>query len=277
MTGLAILAGAVLSASTTSGHEIRQELITRTPRSDGTVRVRRERMTVYLAGDKARIEREDGTALVVDLGKGVMVELDTVAKSYKSKTFKQLRGQWEMLNAILLEQIAAIPLGHRYRAELIDDLTDGPEKWGLIYELPAGEPRAALVRKYRLPERPPKIEVRAAKGTKDKETKEIAGQKCRRYEALEDGEVRDWAYVAVELPFDKRYYEFMQLIGWVGRELAKGLEAARGLPLGTIMHVRDGGEIEIRTLSVTPRELDDSLFEVPDGYKERRREKASFR
>ncbi|MHC4202470.1 MAG: hypothetical protein ACYSU0_20965 [Planctomycetota bacterium] len=272
MSGLAVLAGAVLSASTTSGHVILQELIERTPQSDGTTRVRRERMTVYLAGDKARIEREDGTALVVDLGKQVTIELDTVVRSYKRLTFKQRRAQREMLDADVLDQIAAIPLGHPRRAESVDRLTDSPEKWDLIYELPAGEPRAALLRKYRLPEEPPKVEVRAAE-----ETKEIAAQKCRRYEALEDGKVRDWAYVAVRLPFDKRYYEFMQLVGWIGRELAKGLEAASGLPLHTIMHVRDGGEIEIRTESVTPRELDEALFDVPDGYRKRQKEKASFR
>lgn len=276
MTGLAVLAGAVLSAGTVRGHEISQELIERTPRSDGTTRVRRERMTVYLVRNRARIEREDGTALVVDLDRKVTIKLDTVAKSYKRKTFKQLREQWEMLNAILLEQIAAIPLGHPRRAEFIDRLTDGPEKWDLIYELPEGEPRAALLKKYRLPEKPPKIEVRAAKGTKDNGTKEIAAQKCRRYEALENGKVRDWAYVAPALPFDRRYYEFMRLIGWIGRELAKGLEAAKGLPLWTMMHIRGGGEVEIRTLSVTPRDLDASLFEIPDGYKERKR-KASFR
>ena len=272
MTGLAILAGAVLSVSTTGGHEISQELIERAPRSDGKTRVRRERMKVYLAGKRARIERENGNALVVDLGKKVTIELDTVARSYKRLTFKQRRQQWAMLNTDLLEQIDAIPLGHRYRAQLIDDLTDGPDKWGLIYGLPAGEPRAALLKKYRLPEKPPKVEVRAAEGTK-----EIAARKCRRYEALENGEVRDWAYVAVEIPFDKRYYEFMQLVGWIGRELAKGLEAAKGLPLHTIMHIRDGGDIEIRTESVTPRELDEALFDIPDGYKPQPKEKASFR
>lgn len=271
MTGLAILAGAVLSASTVSGHEIEQELIERTPRPDGTTRVRRERMTVHLAGDKARIEREDGTALIVDLGKGVMIELDTVVKSYRRRSFKQLREGWETLNAILLDQIADIPLGHPRRAELVDQLTDGPEKWGQIWGLPEGGPRAALVRKYRLPEKPPKIEVRAAR-----ETKDIAGQRCRRYEALEDGKVRDWAYVAMRLPFDARYYEFMRLIGWIGRELAKALERVRGLPVRTIMHIRGGGEIEIRTRSIAPRELDASLFEIPPGYKEPR-PKASFR
>jgi hypothetical protein len=272
MTGLALLAGAALSASTTSGHEIRQVLITRTPQSDGTVRVRRERMKVYLAGKRARIDRQDGTALIVDLDKKVTIELDTVARSYKRLTFKQRREQWAMLNTDLLEQIDAIPLGHRYRAQLIDDLTDGPDKWGLIYGLPPGKARAALLKKYRLPEKPPKIEVRAAE-----ETKEIAGQKCRRYEALEDGKVRDWAYVTVEIPFDKRYYEFMQLIGWIGRELAKGLEAAKGLPLHTIMHIRGGGDIEISTEAVTPRELDEALFKIPDGYKPQPKEKASFR
>lgn len=272
MTGLALLAGAVLSASTTSGYEIRQELIERSPQPDGTVRVKRRGMTVYLAGDKARIDSEDGTTLIVDLDKEVTIELDTVARSYKKQTFKQRREQWAMLNAILLEQIDAIPLGHRYRAVLIDDLTDGPEKWDLIYQLPEGKARAALLKKYRLPEKPPKIEVKAAE-----ETKEIASQKCRRYEAFEDGKVRDWAYVAVRLPFDKRYYEFMQLIGWIGRELAKGLEAVKGLPLHTIMHIRDGGSIEVRTESLTPRELDDALFEIPDGYKPQPKEKASFR
>ena len=272
MTGLAILAGTVLSASTTSGHVIRQELIERTPRSGGTVRVRREGMTVYLAGKRARIDRQDGTALIVDLGKKVTIELETVGRSYKLLTFKQRRAQREMLDADLLDQIAAIPLGHPRRAESIDRLTDSPEKWDLLYQLPAGEPRAALIKKYRLPEKPPKVEVRAAA-----ETKEIAAQKCRRYEALEDGEVRDWAYVAVRLPFDKRYYEFMQLVGWIGRELAKGLEAASGLPLHTIMHVRDGGEIEIRTESVTARELDEALFDIPDGYKPQPKEKRSFR
>lgn len=271
MTGAVILAGVVLSARTVGGHEIEQEIIERTPRADGTTRVRRERMTVHLAGDKARIDREDGTALIVDLGKRVMIQLDTLVKSYTRSSFKQLREDRERLNAILLDQIADIPLGHPRRAELVDQLTDGPEKWRQIWDLPEGGPRAALVRKYRLPEKPPKIEVRAAK-----ETKDIAAQKCRRYEALEDGKVRDWAYLAPRLPFDARYYEFMRLIGWIGRELAKALARVRGLPVWTIMHVRDGGEIEIRTRSVAPRELDASLFEIPPGYKEPK-PKASFR
>ncbi len=268
---VALLAGTVVLAATVRGHKIRQELITRAPRADGTVRVRRERMTVHLAGDKARLGREDGTVTIVRLRPGEIVEIDDLLKSYERKSFKRLRRQWAALNALLLEQIEGTPLGHPRRAELIDQLTDGREKWGEIWKLPEGEGRARLIRKYGLPEKPPKIEVRAAK-----EIGEIAGRDCRLYEALEDGRVTDLAYLALRIPFDRRYYEFMELAGWIGPELAKGLRRARGLPLRTLMRVRGGGEIELRTESVTRGEFKVSLFEIPDGYKERR-PKASFR
>lgn len=265
VTGPAVLMSAAFVAATTSGYEIRQELLRRTPQPDGSVRARRERMTVFLAGRRARIAHEDGTATIVRLRSEEMLEVDDLLKCYERKTFDGLRRQWRMLNALLLEQIEGAPPGHPRRAELIDQLTDGPAKWQEIWRLPPGGPRERLLAKYRLPERSPRIEVRTAR-----ETKEIGGQECRRYASLEDGKVVDWAYLAAGIRLHPGYYEFMELAGWIGPDLAKGLKRARLLPLESVVHMRDGREIELRTISVAPRELDPSLFEIPEGYTERK-------
>ena len=116
----------------------------------------------------------------------------------------------------------------------------------------------------------------------------VAGVECRRYESLENGRATDRARIAEDMPFDRRYYEFMELTGWIGPELADGLRKAKGVkrgkgvPLETTMHFRTGGSVEIRTKSVTPadepagKELDIKLFEVPEGYTERK-SKSTFR
>jgi hypothetical protein len=231
----------------------------------------RERMTVLLAGDRGRLEREDGTVVVVRLDRQEMVELDLLLRAYERRSFRELREQWRQLNALLLEDIENTPPAHPARAELVDRLDNGPEKWRDIWRLPPGPGRSRLIAKYNLPDEPPEIEVR-----RTRETRLVAGLECRVYESLEDGRARDRASLAESVPFDRRYYEFMELSGWIGPELAEGLKRARGLPLETTMRRRDGTVIELRTEAVTERELDTSLFEVPEGFRERRR-RSTFR
>ena len=86
----------------------------------------------------------------------------------------------------------------------------------------------------------------------------------------------DSAWIAVKLRFDARYYEFMELWGWVGKALAEALREVKGLPLGTSMRLRTGVEIELRTKSIREEELDESLFELPTGYVERKK-KSGFK
>jgi len=265
VTGLATLATAAVMAATVRGYEIEQTL-THRPGDPEKKPPAPTKMKICIAGDRARLELvEEGEVTIVDLRKGEMLEVDDLLGCYDRKLFRKLREQWRTVNALRLEQIEGTPLGHRNRAELVDMLTDGPEKWREIWKLPEGEARAALIKKYRLPDKPPKVEVR-----RTKETKAIAGVDCLRWESTEDGEVADWAYLAVRIRFDPRFYEFMEIMGWIGPELAQALTRTKRLPLESVMHLRDGGTVTIETQSVTERDLDVSLFEVPEDYKERK-------
>jgi hypothetical protein len=262
--GLAALAAAAAMAATVRGYEIKQTLTVRSADPDKKPRV--TAMTVYIAGDRARLELgNSGEVTIVRLREGEILEIDDLLGCFDRKLFRKLRAQWRTVNALRLEQIEGTPLGHPRRAELVDLLTDGPEKWREIWKLPKGKARAALIEKHNLPDDPPKIEVRCTK-----ERKKVAEVDCQRWESTEDGEVADWAYLAVRIRFDPRYYEFMELMGWIGPELASALRRVKLLPLESVMNLRDGGKVEIETQSVTERDLDATLFEVPEGYKERK-------
>jgi len=268
LTALAILVGAAVSAAVepapVRGHELRQTVTTREPAADGKERLTRSTMRVYLAGDRARLEEDNGEVTVVRLDRGEVIRLDVLLESYDRKTLKQLRDGWRLENAIQLEQIESVPPNHPRRAQLVDMLTDGPSKWREIWKLPDGPARERLVRKYGLPERPPTVRVRTTE-----EKRAVAGQECLRYEALEDDRLASWAYVGPGLPFDRRYYEFMEYEGWVGAELAAELRNVRGLPLESVLRYRSGVTVEFTTGDISPRDLAPALFEVPEGYKER--------
>lgn len=249
------------------GLELAQVVLRREVQPDGSVRQTRQPVTVFLAGDRARLEEASGDVTIVRLDRGEVLQLDTLLKSYRRKTFKELRTQWRTLNALLLEQIEGTPLGHPRRAELVDQLADGPDKWREIWKLPPGEHRSRLVERYKLPPEPPVVEIRSTG-----ETKIIAGRTAVRHVAVENGEPRDWAYLATDLAFDRRYYEFLELWGWLAPELASKLSRLRGagLPLATMMRSRAGGELEVVTEKLQERELDAGLFEVPEGFVEQK-------
>jgi hypothetical protein len=264
VTGLASIATAAVLAATVRGYEIKQTLTVRSP--DPAKRPQLAAMTVYVAGDRARLEFvNSGEIMIVRLREGEILEIDDLLGCYDRRLFRKLREQWKTVNALRLEQIDGTPLGVPRRAKLVDMLTDGSDKWREIWKLPMGEARAALIRRYNLPDDEPRIEVR-----RTRERKEIAGRDCQRWESTENGEVADWAYLAVRIRFDARYYEFMELKGWIGPQLATALRRAKLLPLESVMNLRDGGKVEISTQSIAERDLDTSLFEVPEGFKERK-------
>ncbi len=278
------LAALSASAAGLPGYVLEQEIITRSRRVDGTPREVFERKIVYLAGDRARLEdamdesfeATSGEPIIVRLGRGSgggeLIQLDDLLESYERKTFKTLRAQWRSLNKLLLEQIAETPPTRiADRADLIDQLTDSEEKWAEIWKLPPGPERRRLIAKYALPPWPPEVSVRATD-----EKKELLGIECVRYEATENGVVTDSAFIAPKLRFDGRYYEFMELQGWIGKALAEALLKVKGLPLGSSQRYRSGVEIELRTKSIEERELEPLLFEIPADYKERKR-KSTFR
>jgi hypothetical protein len=280
----ALLAGGGVRAATVRGLEVRQTLTTTFPagfvgageaptpgEADGAPRERvaREAKTLYLVRDRARLRDETGEGtLVVRLDRGEVYVLDEMFMSYDRRTFDAMRREWTLRNALQLEQVRALPPDHPDRADIVDLLEDGPEKWREIRALADGPARDALLGKYALPPREPVVEVRASE-----ETKTIAGHECRRYEGLDDGRVTSWAYVAPALPFDPRYYEFMELSQWIGPELAARLRRVRGLPLESAILYRTGVRFELATTSVVERELDESLFDV-EGLTERKTKRA---
>ena len=267
---LVALVAASASAAEIQGYVLEQEIVTRTPRADGTLREVVERKTVYLAGDRARLEDEYGEALIVRLDRREVIEIDDVLENYERKTFKKLRARWKSINAQLLEQVEETPPTRvADRADIIDQFTNGEEKWQQVWDLPEGPERERLVRKYCLPDDPPEVEVSVTE-----EKKKILDRECVRYEAAEDDVVTDSAWIAVKLRFDASYYEFMELRGWLGKALAEALREVKGLPLWTSMRLRTGFEIELRTKSIREEKLDESLFEVPAGYTERKRRSA---
>jgi hypothetical protein len=258
------------TAAGIEGYVLEQEIITRSPRADGTLREVVERKTVYLTSDRARLENEYGEALIVRLDRREVIEIDDVMENYQRKTFDKLKAQWKSINAQLLEQVEETPPARvADRADIIDQFTNGEEKWRLIWDLPEGPERERMVRKYCLPDAPPEVEVSVTD-----EKKKILGRECVRYEAAEDDVVTDSAWIAVKLHFDARYYEFMELWGWLGKALAEALPEVKGLPLVTSMRLRTGAEIEVRTKSIREEKLDELLFEVPGKYVERKRKSA---
>ena len=269
------------SAAPVRGYVLEQEIVTRSRRADGTLREVVQRKTVRLAGDRARLDDEYGEALIVRLGRrlaggGEVIQLDDLLMSYERKTFRTIRAQWKSVNALLLEQIAETPstrIGDR--ADLIDQLTNQEGKWREIWKLPPGPERERLLAKYNLPAEPTEVIVRASE-EENGGKKEIIGIECVRYEAAEDGVVTDCAWIAPELPFDTRYYEFMELWGWIRNALADALRKVKGLPLASSQRKRTGVEIELRTRSIEEKTLDTSIFEIPPDYRERKR-KSTFR
>jgi hypothetical protein len=268
------LVAATLGA-THNGYELEQQLVTRVPQADGSFRERRQGFTVSIAGTKARLCYETGEHVIVRLDRGEVIQLDILLRNYKKKTFDDLRAAWEIANEMYLEQIEGAPLAHPRRADLIDELTDGPQKWAEIWKLPPGDGRSRLIAKYRLPEEPPVIEVRKAA-----ETKKVCDTNTQRYESLENGKPMAWAYLARSLPFDTRYFEFMELQRWILPELSAKLRERRmrkaGMPLETVMKTRGGAEVRVVTKSVRAAQLEDGLFEVPTSYKEQK-SKSSFK
>jgi hypothetical protein len=264
-----LFAAVLALGATQSGFELDQELVTRVPQADGTLKERREKFTVLIARDRARMKYASGEHWIIRLDKRHVTELDVLLRSYRTQSFDELKGAWEIANELYLEQIEGAPLAHPRRAELIDELTDGRRKWEEIWKLPSGEGRTRLLAKYRLPEEPPVVEVK-----RSEETKTVAGVQTQRYESLENGTATTWAYLAPSMDFDARYFEFMEMRSWILPELAaklreRGMRRA-GMPLETFMRTRTNVEVQVVTLAVRAASLDDATFEVPAGYTEQK-------
>lgn len=256
---------AALPAAKLEGVELKQTLVVERPGPGGAPKESRSPKRVLIAGGRARLEEETGEVTIVRLDRGEVTRLDVLLKCYDRATFKRLRRRWREANSMLLEQIEETPLSHPQRGRLIDELTGGPDKWREVWKLPDGPDRDVLIKKYDLPPEPPEIDIRPAG-----EEKEIAGARCLKYVAFENGEARDSAWIAPEIAFDRRYYEFMELSGWIGPELARHLNKIRGLPVQTEMLVRGGGRVLVFTSSLRRAAFDEALFEVPPGYTERK-------
>lgn len=225
-------------------------------------------MRVVFAKDRARLEITDGirvTTYIVHLGtkEQLVYTIDEESRAYEKKSFTELKNVWLSLNELLLDDIANVPLGHPQRAELIDDLTDGPSKWEEIYKLPDTEHKRELLRRYSLPSEPPSIRVQM-----QPEPLKRLGYDCRRYISYENDKMRDWAHLVPAISFDRRYLEFMELLGWLTPKLVTELSKAEiiGLPIESRIFMRNGDSVEINTLSIKSQKVAKSLFEIPEGY-----------
>jgi len=207
------------------------------------------------------LDQADGTYLLLDFDKGVLYEVDGLLKSYSEKDIRNFEARWKKANSILLKQIEGVPENHPRRAELIEQLTDGPSKWELIWKMPPGAARDNLIARYNLPPEPPVVSVE-----KTTEVRDVAGYRCTFYRVLENERLRSFAWVAPDVPLEKDLAEFLKVTGIIEKTIAVELAKVRGFPLEYAMHWRDGRLEHTVSVSSEKKQLPRSFFEIPKDF-----------
>jgi len=217
--------------------------------------------TLYIAPQRIRLDHTDGSFLLLDFDKDMLYDVDTLLKNYQEKDIRNFEQKWQKANEILLKQVEGVPENHPRRGELIDQLSDGPSKWNMIWKLPAGKAKDDLLAKYNLTPEPPVVTVE-----KTTEKKLIAGYECQLFRVLENGKLRSFAWVAPDVPLEKDLAEFLRVTGIVEENIAKELSKIRGFPLEYAMFWRDGRLEHTVTAASEKKNLDKDFFEVPKGF-----------
>jgi hypothetical protein len=100
------------------------------------------------------------------------------------------------------------------------------------------------------------------------ETREIAGRKCVKFEAVEKGKVTATAWVAGDLKVSKDFLRFLELVKLVDAPLREALEKHEGMPLELTIDRPDGSRTRIVSTRVDDRTaVPASTFELPEGYR----------
>jgi hypothetical protein len=253
-----VLALSVYAVDTTV---LEQKVTTRRMSEEGGGRESERTQRLSIAPGKARLEEQTGEVTVIRLDRGRLYEIDLLLASYFERDISNFRARWKKVNGILLKEISQMPGNHPMRYERIDALTDGLDKWELIWGLDAGPEKDKLLQKYHLPPDKPAFSVEKA----DK-TKNIEGHKCVLYKILEDGKMRAFAWVTQDIQLDRDLIEFLKVTGIVPEEVARELLKIKGFPLEYAVYWRDGHIEHTESLKVEKKNLAEGKFEVPEGF-----------
>jgi len=229
--------------------------------ADDEIPKRTSMQTLYISPGRIRLDNSDGTYQLIDFDKGLLYDVDTLLKSYSERDIRNFEARWQKINSLLLKQIEGVPENHPRRAELVDQLTDGPSKWDMIWKLRDSPAKDALLKKYYLPPKPPVVEV-----VKTGEKKTIAGYECILYKVMEDGKLRSYAWVAPKVPLEKDLAEFLKVTGIIEETIAKELMKVKGFPIEYGMYWRNGRVEKTVTDSAEKKDKDKSFFEIPEQY-----------
>ncbi len=213
---------------------------------------------LYLAGGAAKLVSGHETTLV-RLDKRVIWKLDAILKTYDERAYLT-RAEWSKLNTRVLDALRGAPDGAR-KAEMVDSLTNGPEKWEYIWQIKDDRLRKSLAAKYGIRERRPAVEVREKEAVKT-----VAGLECEEVEVLSDGVLFYRAWVVRGLKLDARLFDFLEQARIVPKELAGRMKKEHAFPLEIEAHLPDGVERTV-TLSVEEKRLPPKEFEIPERYR----------
>ena len=219
--------------------------------------------TLFLARGAARLVCGH-EATIVRLDRGVLWKLDTILKTYDERAYMQRAAEWRKVNEEILKALQGTPDGAR-KAEMIESLSPGPEKWEYVWAITDGRLRRSLTAKYGIPDRKPVVEMREKDGKKT-----IAGFECEEVEVFSDGALFYRAWVTRRLKLDRRLFDFLEQARVVPRELAERMRKEGAFPLEFQTHLRQGVERTV-TVSVEEKRIPREEFELPRRYRKSRR------
>ena len=258
MRGLRACLGVLVVSSTARGDYVLTQRLTL---PGGAEREQR----LFLARGAARLVCGHETT-IVRLDKGIMWKLDTILKTYDERAYMLRAAEWRRVNREILKALEGAPDGAR-KAEMIDSLTSGPEKWEYVRAIRDEGLRKSLAAKYGIPDRKPVVEIRE-KGEK----KTVAGFECEEVRVLSDGALFYRAWVSRRLKLDRRLFDFLEQARVVPRELAERMKKAGAFPLEFETHLPRGGGVERTvTVSVEEKRIPREEFELPKRYRKSRR------
>ena len=219
--------------------------------------------TLYLAKGAAKLV-SGHEATIVRLDKGVIWKLDTILKTYDEQAYIRRAAEWRRVNKEILQALRGTPDGAR-KAEMIDSLSDSPEKWELVWAIADDKLRKSLAAKYGIVDHKPAVELRE-KGAK----RTVAGLECEEVEVLSDGALVYRVWVTRKLKLDRRLFDFLEQARILPRELAERMKREGAFPLELETRLREGVERTV-TVTVEEKRIPGGQFEIPKRYRKSRR------
>jgi hypothetical protein len=213
--------------------------------------------TTYLQGKKIRTETE-GRIWVLDFEKGLLVTINTAAKTYTEISLNDLREaqkqamQWmETLRAQMEEKMKSMP--PEQKAAMQKKLDYMPQ--GMLRD-----------------EKPAKITVKATG-----EKKKINGYSCEAYDVYEDGDptTRYWLASSISTEdfdlYQKELSKWLEGIGPIGVNRLQEWDhiQGKGFPIKVMRLKPITGKVAFNReiLKIEEKSLSESLFQPPKDYK----------